>query len=153
MRFTPKSNEELEKEAAARGPFSAGVYDFEFTEAVDDISKAGNDMITVTLKIYNEQGESRKVKDYLMESMAFKLRHACETSGLSAAYEAGEIEAADFVGRSGRVKIKVKRQPPYADKNEVADYIVEEVAVTPATRAAFQKSAPTRHEEEDVIPF
>jgi hypothetical protein len=144
MKFTPKSNEQIEKEAAERGPFRPGIYDFEFTDAVDDVSKAGNDMIVVTLKVYNEQGDSKKVKDYIVEAMSHKLKHACETCGLGPQYERGEVESFDFLNRSGKVKLGVKD-----NFNNVVDYVVQDNP--PTNRPVAKKSSPS--EDSDVIPF
>lgn len=146
MRFNPKSNEELEKEAAAHGPFKPGIYDFDFIEAVDDISKAGNDMISVKIKVYDEQGATRTIRDWLLEAMAHKLKHACETCGLGREYENGEIEAADFLNRSGKVKIGIK------DKfNNVVDYIPD----TSAPKVAAKKATTNKpaFDDDDSIPF
>jgi hypothetical protein len=142
VKFTPKSNEQLEKEAAERGPFRPGIYDFEFTDATDDISKAGNDMLVVTLKVYNDQGETRKVKDWLLEAMAHKLKHACETCGLGPQYERGEVESFDFLNRSGKVKLGVKD-----NFNNVVDYVVQEN--TPTKRPVANKQV----DDSDAIPF
>lgn len=142
MKFTPKSNEQLEKEAAERGPFRPGIYDFEFTDATDDISKAGNDMLVVTLKVYNDQGETRKVKDWLLGAMAHKLKHACETCGLGPQYERGEVESFDFLNRSGKVKLGVKD-----NFNNVVDYVVQ--GNTPTKRPVANKQV----DDSDAIPF
>jgi hypothetical protein len=142
VKFTPKSNEQLEKEAAERGPFRPGIYDFEFTDATDDISKAGNDMLVVTLKVYNDQGETRKVKDWLLGAMAHKLKHACETCGLGPQYERGEVESFDFLNRSGKVKLGVKD-----NFNNVVDYVVQ--GNTPTKRPVANKQV----DDSDAIPF
>ena len=142
MKFIPKSNEQLEKEAAARGPFRPGVYDFEFIESEDSVSQAGNDMIVVKLKVYNDQGETRTVKDWLLEAIAYKLKHACETCGLGPQYERGEVESFDFLNRSGKVKLGVKD-----NFNTVVDYIIQKNA--PASRPVVKKPS----DDSDVIPF
>jgi hypothetical protein len=144
MKFTPKSNEQLDKEAAERGPFRPGIYDFEFSDAVDDVSKAGNDMIVVTLKVYNELGESKNVKDWLLEAMGHKLKHACETCGLEKEYNAGIVESFDFLNRSGRVKLGIKN-----NFNNVIDYVVSDVSGPSSVR----KRAVPAQDDGDAIPF
>ncbi|HUN00384.1 MAG TPA: hypothetical protein PLI96_07870 [Halothiobacillus sp.] len=148
MKFTPKSQAELDKESAARAALPAGEYDFDVADAVDDVSKAGNDMITITLKVYDADSSYRKVKDWLLESVAYKLRHAAETCGLGHKYEDGEIEAGDFLGRSGRVKLKVEKSAGYPDKNVVADYVVE-----PSVKAQRRPASAMAHGDDDEIPF
>lgn len=149
MKFQPKSQEELDREAAARGPFRPGVYDFDVTSASDETSKNGNEMIAVVLKVYDQDGETRTVRDWLLEAMAYKLRHACETVGLDHEYEAGTVSAADFEGRSGKVKLKIEKSSGFPDKNVVADYVVEAAVLKPAPVQKQMVSA----DLDDDIPF
>lgn len=130
MRFEPKTDEELAKEAAARGPLPAGVYDFEVLEADNAVSKSGNDMIAMVLTVYDDDGRTRKVKDWLLPSIPHKLKRAAYTCGLGKSYEAGMLDAEDFRGRPGKVKLKVERDVTgkYADKNAVQDYVMPDAA-------------------------
>lgn len=124
MKFTPKSEEEI----AAMGLISAGFYEFTVLDAEDMISKTGNDMIKLTLRVKDSNGIMHTLFDYLLEKMAFKLRHFCENSGLLSKYEAGELTAADCIDKKGIAEIIV--QPgqekhdgsKYPDKNAVKDY-------------------------------
>lgn len=140
MKFQAKSEKEL-KEANLLQP---GIYDFEVIAAEDKISAAGNEMIALNMKVY---GDNRTVyvTDYLMEKMAFKLRHACDACELLKAYESGELQASDFEGKSGKVKLKIDtdKEGKYADKNGVADYVKSE------SDGALAKSV----EDSDSIPF
>jgi hypothetical protein len=156
MKFTPKTTAELDAEAASRGPFANGVYDFEFVEANDAVSQKGNDMIAIVLNVYNQQGETRKVKDWLLESVAYKLKHACETCGLGDAYAAGSVDAFDFLNRTGRVKLRIEKSQGYPDKNVVVDYVVDETsraASTPARQAPNRKPVTLNDLDSDDIPF
>lgn len=121
MKFQPKS----ENEIVESNLWSDGVYDFSFTTAEDKTSKNGNDMIAVKLSVYNSEGDSITVFDYLMEKMLFKLNHAAYSVGLGEKYEDGDLNAVDFEGRSG--KLFLSRQPAqdgYPAKNVVKDYIL-----------------------------
>lgn len=154
MRFAPKTEQELASELV----MPAGTYDFEVTEAEEKTSKAGNEMIVVTLKVFGNDGGFRMVTDYLMEKMGFKLRHFCCTTGLIQAYNAGSLSAAKCEGRSGKVILQVdperksddgtKTFPP---KNSVKDYLDEEVK--------FHDEPPTRKSSggadlaDEDIPF
>jgi hypothetical protein len=164
MRFTPKS----EKEIHEMGLWPAGEYGFEILDQTmfggnayftdDKVSKSGNDMIQLIVKVYNQDGQFRIVIDYLLESLAFKLRHAAVACGLLDKYESGELKAADFVGKSGNLKLKVgKEQNGYPAKNEVADYIVHGIG-DPQAPAGFvpPPKAPTAADGrplDDEIPF
>lgn len=125
MKFTPKT----ETQIAEENLWAAGEYGFEVTEAVDAVSKSGNEMIKLDLRVFNTDGGFRFVTDYLLESVAYKLRHACEALNLLAKYEAGEIVAEDFVGRTGNLKLKIDAaKDGYAAKNSVQDYVPKAVA-------------------------
>lgn len=155
MKFKPVSKEHLDKkqeEAESRFLWPAGEYDFEIMLAEDKVSSKGNEMIALDINVFNESGQTLGVKDWLMEVMEFKLRHAAEACGLLERYEAGELEALDFQGKTGRLRLKIgKKQEGYKQRNEVADYIVP---LTDAQRAAHGLGKkPLDQELNDDIPF
>lgn len=146
MKFDPKTEEEV----AAAGLLPKGDYDFEVKQAEEGQSKAGNDMITLTLHVYNADGGYHRVKDWLVstDSGAYKVRHFAYAVGLGAAYENGALSAVDLEGCTGRCRIVIQKSkdPQYADKNSVADYLPTGAAVMAA--AAKQPNA-----LDDEIPF
>jgi hypothetical protein len=154
MQFTPKTEKQLAEESL----LPAGVYDFEVLKAEDAVSKSsGKDMIKLSLRIFHGASE-RRVTDYLMESMAFKLRHFCQTCGLMDKYDAGTFSAADCEGRAGKVKLKQEIQEGYQPKNSVADYVVakptDEVhQPTPAPRSTTPTSGGGASGASDDPPF
>lgn len=136
MRFTPKTEEECTKFTL----LPAGIYDFEVTAARNKISSKGNDMIELELNIFHDDGTA-SVRDYLMEAVAYKMRHFCAAAGLMPQYEAGELEDIDCIGATGKVKLEIskgKKKPDseefYSDKNGVKDYVVPEGGAKPAGR-------------------
>lgn len=132
VQFTPKT----EAEIAEANLWSDGEYGFEILDQItlgqsnyytmDTTSKkSGADMIQLVVKVYNAEGEFRTLIDYLLASMEFKLRHAAAACGLLEKYETGELNAADFKGKRGFLKLRVgKAQGDYPAKNEVKDYVV-----------------------------
>lgn len=157
MNFAPKTEEEIKKDAL----LPAGDYDFEVIEAADKISKtSGNPMIALKLNVYSGDGGTRHVYDYLMEQMAYKLRHFCQFTGLIEKYQAGTLTAQDCLGRVGRVSLRQKIQDGYDPKNEVKDYVNANAATveTPAQKApaatpTASASSPQSLENQDDIPF
>jgi len=170
MKFTPMSAEEI----ALAALLNPGVYPFEIIAATDEISKAGNEMIKIKLNVFGPDGASVHVYDYLMEKMAYKLRHCAEVCGLLARYEGGELEAVEFIGRTGYVKLDVDQGGNgYLPKNVVKDYVTPEQekkatpsrplsAVPPlnsaagkaATRESLKKAGfEGREPFDDSIPF
>ena len=153
MRTTAKT----EKEIAEENLWKPGVCDFEVLEAEDTISKAsGAEMIKLKVKIFNEDGESQILFDYLLDSMAAKLRHAAAAFGLLGRYEAGGFEAFECVGKTGRCKVSVQKDKTgqFPDKNGIADYILPEKQERPAAprRMAARTPAPAG-DIDDEIPF
>ena len=119
MQFQPKD----EKDFKTFAPIPKGVYDFEVLEASDEISKNGNEMIKLNLAIWQGDKVICRVFDYLLSAMEAKLRHACDSCGLLDRYQAGAIHAEDFIGRTGKVKIKIEKETEqYPAKNSVEDY-------------------------------
>lgn len=146
MQIQPKT----EKEIAEANLLPEGIYDFEVVKGEDAISKAGNEMIRLQLRFFDQHGGTTMVNDYLLESIAYKLRHACYACGIGDKYEAGEFEGPDFEGRTGRAKIGIRKDPngQFSDQNTVKDYLVEEPRGT-------QKRAPAAFADDldDSIPF
>lgn len=149
MRFQPKS----EKEIAESNLLPEGEYPFEISGGEDKVSKSGNEMIELLVRVYKPDGNFSIVHDYLLESIAYKLRHAAETCGLLEKYEAGELKGQDFIGKTGMLKLKIQKDKAgqYADRNTVADYIVKdgEKAELPKAKAGTVGAIL----EGDEIPF
>lgn len=152
LKFQPKT----EAEVNTRKLWPAGEYDFEIVKAEDAVSKAGNAMIKIVLKIFDRSGEYILLSDYLLsdEAMAFKLRHCCEAVGILGKYETGELEAGDFVTGAGQLKLKVRKStdPNYPeDQNQIADYIKPDER-TPKEKATSKKNHGIVDELNDSLP-
>lgn len=151
MRFTPKTQEELDFENL----LSKGEYDFEVVKAEDAVSKKGNEMIKVNLKVFHGEG-FQFVTDYLMEAMAYKLRHFFETVGMIDAYNAGSVQSADLVGACGKVRIDIEpASGEYAAKNTVKDYgsKAAKKAERDAAMPAFIRQAEEESDKDGEIFF
>ena len=151
MRIVPKSQEEIDLE----GLLEKGVYDFEVLKAEDKLSKKGNEMIHIKLKVFHGEG-FQFVDDYLMEAMSYKLRHFCDETGLIDRYESGELNAADCIGRTGKVKIDIEPAGEFPAKNIVKDY-GEKKKADPSAKGPLMNSPPKNKVENDDpdqdIPF
>jgi hypothetical protein len=149
MRFAPKT----EKEIAEANLWPTGNYDFEIMEAEDTLSKAGNEMMEMKVRLYSEDCGTQIVTDYLVDTpkAAFKIRHCANAVGLLAEYEKGELLAADLVRRTGKCKVVIRKDNSgqYPDKNQIADYLKSDtgraVELPPKEKA--------NAEIDDEIPF
>jgi hypothetical protein len=127
MKVQPKT----EKQIAEESLMKEGVYSFEIMDALDKKSKAGNEMIELKVRLFDEDGNSRGfITDYLTESVAYKLRHAAVACGLEDAYNNGELIAVDFINKMGDAKVRIRKDKngTYPDQNVIADYIVKKDA-------------------------
>ena len=147
MRFQPKTEEEIQ----TANLLPDGKYGFVISNAEEKVSASGNDMIVLTVRVYKDDGGFILITDYLMEKMAFKLRHACQACDLLADYDAGELDHNKFVGKEGFVKIKTQpAKGEYSAKNVIADYVVGEEFKPPKDNLS---KALDGDELEDKIPW
>lgn len=120
MRFTPKTEDQLKTENLIPEDTQC---DFEVVEANHKVSKKGNDMIALKLRVFAKTRET-VVFDYLLESMGFKLLHFCEAANLTAKYASGNLLAQDCLGKTGRCVVGIEEASgSYPAKNVVSDYI------------------------------
>lgn len=154
MKFTPKTEQQLAEENL----LTPGWYDFVVLEAKSKISKAAAgrgetepNMIELKLRVYETPDRGVFVTDYLMEEMAFKLRHFCAEVGLLAAYDNGHLTPEACVGKEGRVKIgPSKARGDFKPKDEAKDYGEPKNAprANPAPTAKASKV-----EDDDEVPY
>lgn len=128
MKFSPKKDTDL-------GGFELhppGTYDFTIIQASEEVSKSGNEMIKLKLALYTPTGKQFRIYDYLLESVAYKLKHFCSSVKLLNEYESGCIYADMLPTRSGKCIIEVQsdKAGKYGDKNVVKDYCVSESTQT-----------------------
>jgi hypothetical protein len=151
MQFSPKSKDELE----AMSLIKAGTYQFQVAEAKDDISKSsGNEMIKLTLEVFDKEGKSYRMFDYLLEAVASKLFAFCASTGMEQKYHSGNLSSHDCIGKSGYVEIEIqkgKENPQggtYPDKNNVKKYIAKPIGSIPI---AYQIAS--KEEFDQDVPF
>lgn len=160
MQFEPKTREQAEKESQFP-VWNAGNYDFEIAKADAQTSKKGNEMIKLTLNVYNDVGESQMVFDYLMPAFPVKLIDACEAMGLMQEYDSGTLEPYKLEGKKGTLRLAIKPKSTnkktgeeYPERNEVNTYIV---GLAPAKQsqasAPFTPGTDKAANLDDEIPF
>lgn len=142
MRFTPKTEVELQEE----GLLAEDKYHFEIVDAKDKVSKSGNEMIELKLKIV---GTQKIIFDYLLESMGFKLKHFADSANLGNKYQDGSLMANDCIGKQGWVHIVISpAKDGYPAKNTVKDYIV------PDNLENSSRLEPVKNDFiDDLLPF
>lgn len=118
-----------------------GVYDFQVMDAHVKVSRAGNPMIELILKVWGKNGAEFTIYDYLLSTpnMAWKLKHFCDSVGLAKEYESKSFDEFKCINRFGKADIvyqpgakKANGDGYYSDKNAVNDYVkAEEKVVKP----------------------
>ena len=145
MRFAPKTQEEIDFENL----LPKGEYDFEVVKAEDAVSKKGNEMIKINLKVFRGEGY-QFVTDYLMEALSYQLRNFFETVNMIEAYNAGTVQASDIVGAAGKAKIDIEPAGEFPAKNVVKDYGVKK-KVKPEDKGPLMNSFIEKAQEENEL--
>ncbi len=122
------SNVKTKEQLLEESLLPAGEYSFQISAAEPAVSKSGNDMIVLTVRVFKPDGNFILITDYLLEAMQFKLVHACEACGLYDKYLTGEIHPGDFIGKTGVLKLGVQKSDDYPDRNTIKDYVAEKKA-------------------------
>jgi hypothetical protein len=120
MNFKPATEEEIK----ANKVWPNGVYPFLIVEAEEKLSaRKGNPMIELRIVISKSDGSKRTIRDYLLPQREEKLMHAARACAVFEKYQSGSLEAGDFVGKSGSLKLGIERSKIYPPKNVVLDYV------------------------------
>lgn len=128
MNFTPMTKQQL------KNLLPEGNYPFEVTGAEEKISKNGNPMIALNLRVVGEKGEVVFVNDWLMQPVKdedqdktknkiWKIRSFCYSTGLINKYEEGNLTDSNCLHKKGWVKIKVKTDQDLNQVNSVGYYL------------------------------
>lgn len=152
MRFTPKSDEQIEAEKAERlaayQPWPAGlVCDYEIKEAIEATSKAGNDMIKVHVDVYNDKGDVRGIIMYFGDWNDYHFSRINRDR-----YEAGQVDPEDLLGRTGKCVLGIEKGglkddgTRYADKNNIREFLKPAAPIKKSIKASDP-------ELNDSIPF
>lgn len=138
-----------------------GEYDAVITASHDKQSSSGNPMMDITLQVFDSEGKSRDVRDFLVftKTMMWKVIHFADSAGLIKQYEEGKLCSEVAIGQRVRVKInieeggeipqdKLKGKPSgskYPDKNKVDDYVKKE-----DQKPLHQKSEDDPFQDDDI---
>jgi hypothetical protein len=137
MKTTPRSEAEAQK-ISRRTPIPVGWHEAQIHEASETRSKYDNEMIELSIFVFDTEGNERILKDWLTNSKlgAVRLRHACEAIGALAQYDAGEIVPTIFPGCTCRVYVGIEKKRGYHDRNVIQDYAASTAKVVNLPRTA-----------------
>lgn len=140
MKFDPKDAVNL---------IPDGEYDAEILDAEETRSKAGNDMMKLTVKVFPGGGD-RVVFDYaVVPKTLYKLKQLAAAVGEGAKFAAGELGPSDLRGKGCRVTIETEEgRNGFDDKNTIRRYLPQVAGASPPSRQT-QSTPPG----DDEIPF
>lgn len=152
--FKPMSDEEIR----AMNLIPKGQYVFEVYASTRKVSKSGNPMCELNLKVWDGNGKVHIIYDYLVFYTANmtikKIKNFCEAVGLEEDYKKGILRE-DLRGMSGYVDIDIREPQPkkgggfWPQRNEVVAYAKKSEEDVPDLAAA----ADVKNEFDDDIPF
>lgn len=123
-----------------------GIYEGVVTASQDTKSSSGNDMMDVTITVYDENGKPHDIRDFLVftRTMMWKVIHFCDSAGLLKEYEEGKLCSQVAINKRVVVKVSIEegKEIPshklndrpegsrYPNKNKIDGYIKKEAQTT-----------------------
>lgn len=86
----------------------AGEYEATVEKLTEGKSKSGKEMLTIEFKVYTASGNSFIMKEYIVPESLGKLKMLAKAIGQEAAFNTGEVNPDDYVGRSVLLATKVE---------------------------------------------
>jgi len=143
-----------------------GDYSAVIVKSVDTQSSTGNPMMDMYLDVYDNEGRTHTVRDFLVftKSMMWKVLHCAESACVLPEYQQQRFCSNTVINKMVRVKIGVeegriipedmlKDKPPgskYPAKNKVADYLKRRAD---DRIADIPKAADSDDGIDDDVPF
>ena len=116
-----------------------GEYDAIISASQDKQSSTGNPMMDMTLSVFDENGKSHDIRDFLVftKTMMWKVVHCAESAGILPEYESQKFCSEAVIGKSVRVKVNMEEGglipddklngkisgAKYPNKNKIEDYV------------------------------
>lgn len=149
--FDPMTDEEIEASSLVED----GTYNFEVVKSTRKTSKSGNQMAEIQNMIWDKDGKTHMVFDYLVFSKVpmniKKVKHFCDATGLQEEYKKGQLPE-ELERLSGKAIIGIQDERPnpnggvYARKNVVIDYVITD-------KGAVKSPPSDQFMDDDSIPF
>lgn len=138
-----------------------GEYDAIISASQDKVSSSGNDMMDMTLTVFDDDGKTHEIRDFLVftKPMMWKIVHCAGSAGIMPTYQAGKLCSDTITGKRVRVKVGIDTGKPipedrlngkpfgscYPDKNKIEDYLKRDNV------ASNNNSVPIPKFQEDVL--
>lgn len=149
MQFSPKSQEELEKENAYLQPGNAT---FKVINAIDGISSKGDPMITLELHLWDEKGKEGVLKDWLPSTFQYKIFKFCNSINRIALYQSGDLNPFALINATGKCTLKLKKGDDGESYIRVHSYLSSSEK-DESNSPIPQDNTPSSSMEIDDVPF
>ena len=107
----------------------------------------------------SDTGRSKELKDYIVDAVAYKVKHACDACGLIDDYNSGHVDPQKMVSVNLEVKLGIEQDKTgaYPDKNKIIDYRAasksQPVASKPTGVPVQQQRQAAKAAPDSDIPF
>lgn len=163
--YEPLSEEQAQKERFQL--LEDGDYEGIIEFACGKISRSHNPMGVFTVRVWDKEGRPKEITDYITftNSMIWKLRHLCGSTGLIKEFEEKKFRPEITIGKKVLVRVrtsigteipsdKLNGKPigsKYPDKNVIEDYLM--TIILNKEKIVEQKSVESKEFFNDDIPF
>jgi hypothetical protein len=108
------------------------VFDAAIKSVKEGISKkSGGEMLTISFTVWNEDGKTKTIDDYITAKAVFKLKQIAKALGRSAEFDAGSFDLENYVGSSVSVHLKIEEYNG-EDSNKIDKVFAASTDSTPA---------------------
>lgn len=109
--------------------FHEGIYMVEVLRQEEKISKSGNEMIEIMVKVHGDDGKTEIIYDWLL---SYKLKSFCEAANLKEEYAKGEVPGSLVIGRMVPAFITIEKATgSFQTERNVIKYYVSEDKLPP----------------------
>jgi len=144
--YEPKTDAELRPKC-----LEPGEYDAEIVSAMAKTSSKGNEMIELQFKVFDDEGKTFLLRDFLMSKMGWKFKACRKQCGILEAYEDQTISPDHFAGKAIRVVTNIEESDEYGSQARIKGY--PKVAVSTSPKAAPKRKAVEAGHTDDDAPF
>lgn len=128
-------------------------YDAMLKSVTNGTSKtSGQPMQTLEVEVYNGEGKSQTIKEYVTRNSLFKLKQLAAALGKAEDFKQGQFQADDHIGAGFIVSLSIEEDlsGAFEDKNKVGRF----KPALNATEAALNAPPPPRREPQSAgAPF
>lgn len=146
MRFQVLNNDLLNQQRCELKP---GRADFQIVAATECLSKNGNNMLKLQVRVWDCEGEEGTIFDYITSNAQWKIKQLLEAVGQGEQYETGEINSHSLENKSGKCVLLINKDPKYGNQPKIKFYISAHVE---SELPPFDKKEEVEESKGD-IPF